>query len=221
VRTRAAGSTRNRRHGARRAHLLGTVPLLTLAVAGLAACGGGSAAAGSAASAGSPPPAGPPATTALPVAPTAVPPGGDLDSRCADALDDGAGHDLGGVELVRADGVLVTAFTLTAPPVSGPSFLTVELHDTAGAAVRQLGIELDGAAPVAAYIATSASAPVQRLDGTVHVVGAEVHAAFPAAVLDDLGAPWGWLASIGTESAVEDVCSAGGTAASEAPVIVP
>jgi hypothetical protein len=190
------------------------VPLLALAAAGLAACGGADADPGTASSAA------PSAATAGSAAPTALPAVGDLDSRCGDELDDGAGHDLAGVELVRAADVLVAAFTLTAPPVSGASFLTVQLHDADGAAVRQLGIELDGAEPVAAYIATSASAPVQRIEGTVHVEGAEVHAAFPAAVLDDLGATWGWLASIGTESAVEDICAGGGTDASAVPVAV-
>jgi hypothetical protein len=196
-------------------------------VAGLAGCGGDSAAAGPAAAVESPQQAAPSAA-ALPVgptaagsAPTALPQSGDLDSRCADELDDGTAHDLAGVELVRAADELVAAFTLTVPPVSGTSFLTVELHDTSGATVRQLGIELDGANPVAAYIATSASGPVQRLEGTVHVEGAEVHAAFPAAVLDDLGAHWGWLASIGTESAVEDVCAAGGTPDAPVAVVIP
>ena len=83
--------------------------------------------------------------------------------------------------------------------------------------MRQLGIELNGADPVAAYIATSPSAPVQRIEGTVHVEGAEVHAGFPSSVLDDLGASWRWQASIGTESVVEDVCGAG---TSETPVAV-
>jgi hypothetical protein len=158
------------------------------------------------------------------VAPTALPAAVDLDTRCADALDDGGGHDLAGVELVRAADELVAAFTLTAAPVSGASFLTVELRDAGGATVRQLGVELDGAEPVAAYIATSPSAPVQRLDGAVHVIGAEVHAAFPATVLDDLGTPWGWIAGIGTETAIEDVCAAAGATGSggaPSPVVVP
>ena len=120
---------------------------------------------------------------------------------------------------MRSGDVLVVAFALTSPPVSGASFLTLELHDATGAAVRQLGIELDGADPVAAYIATSPTDPVQRIDGTVHVVDAAVHAAFPATVLDDLGQPWSWLASVGTEAAVEDVC-AGGTATAPEPVVV-
>jgi hypothetical protein len=219
---RAAGPGRGRRHGAGRARLLGTVSLLTLATAGLAACGGAAADPGPV-TVGSPQTAAAPAAgpTVAASAPTALPQSGELDSRCADEFGDGVAHDLAGVELVRAADVLVAAFTLTVPPVSGGSFLTVELHDTSGAAVRQLGIELDGAQPVAAYVATSPSAPVQRLDDTVHVEGAEVHAAFPAAVLDDLGAHWGWLASIGTESAVEDVCAAGGTPDAPVAVVIP
>jgi hypothetical protein len=201
------------------------VPVLALAVAALAGCGGGTDP-GTAASVVSPSssaaaPAGP---TVAGVAPTGLPEAVDLDTRCADALDDGDGHDLAGVELVRADDELVAAFTLTAAPVSGASFMTVELRDAGGAAVRQLGIELDGAEPVAAYIATSPGEPVQRLEGAVHVIGAEVHAAFPATVLDGLGSPWGWLAGVGTESAIEDVCAASGATGSggaPSPVVVP
>ena len=164
--SRAAGPGRGRRHGAR--ILPGTVPVLVVVL--LSGCGGsdpGAAAAAPTSASGAP--AGP---TVAAAAPTALPQDVDLDTRCADALDDGGGHDLAGVELVRAAGQLVAAFTLTAAPVSGASFLTVELQDAGGAGVRQLGIELDGADPVAAYIATSPSAPVQRLDGAVHVIGA-------------------------------------------------
>jgi hypothetical protein len=213
-----------RRHGAR---LLGAVSALGLAAVALAGCGGDSIDPGTAAAVESPKPAAPPAAalpagpTAAANAPTALPQSGELDTRCADELDDGTGHDLAGVELVRAADELVAAFTLTSPPVSGTSLMTVELRDTTGAAVRQLGIELDGAEPVAAYIGTSASAPVQRLEGTVHVVGAEVHAALPAAVLDDLGTPWSRLAAVGTDTAgVEDICAAGGTDTAPSPVVV-
>jgi hypothetical protein len=216
---RAADPDAGRRRGARALQRLGIVPILFVAATGLAACGGGTEDTGSESSA--PTTAGATAgPTAAAAAPTALPAGGELDSSCGDELGDASGHDLAGVELVRSGDVLVVAFALTAPPVSGGSFLTVELHDTAGTAVRQLGVELDGAEPVAAYIATSPSAPVQRIDDSVHVVDAAVHAAFPADVLDDLGTPWSWFASIGTETAVEDICADGGTAATPTPVVV-
>jgi hypothetical protein len=216
---RAADPDAGRRRGARVFRRLGIVPIVLVAATGLAACGGTAADAGAAPSA--PTTAGAIAgPTAVAAAPTALPAGGELDSSCGDELGDASGHDLAGVELVRSGDVLVVAFALTAPPVSGGSFLTVELHDTAGSAVRQLGIELDGADPVAAYIATSPSAPVQRLDGSVHVVDAAVHAAFPADVLDDLGQPWSWFASVGTESATEDICADGGSDATPTPVVV-
>jgi hypothetical protein len=194
---------------------LGIALSVLVVAAGLAACSSGAADVGSAA------PAEPAtATSTTAAAPTALPAAGELESRCADALDDGTGHDLATVELVRSGDVLVVAFALTTPPVSGASFLTLELHDATGTAVRQLGIELDGADPVAAYIATSPSDPVQRLDGTVHVVDAAVHGAFPATVLDDLGTPWSWLASVGTESTLEDICADSGTGTAPVPVVV-
>jgi hypothetical protein len=218
---RAVGPNTGRRHGARAARRLGIVPIVLVATGGLAGCSGAAADTTSTPSPVSTagPTAGPTAAAAA-AAPTALQAGGELDSSCGDELGDSDGSDLAGVELVRSGDVLVVAFALTSPPVSGESFLTVELHDSSGAAVRQLGIELDGAEPVAAYIASAPSDPVQRLDDTVHVVDAAVHAAFPATVLDDLGEPWGWLASIGTESAVEDVCADGGTTAAPVPVVV-
>jgi len=155
----------------------------------------------------------------VPSAPTELPSGGDLQTSCGDSLDDGTGHDIAGVELVRQGDVLVAAFTLVAPPVSGDSFYTVQLDTPDGTALRQLGIELDGSAAVAAYVASSPD-DVQRLDGTVHVDGAEVHAAFPASVLEGLGPGWRWTAGVGTETTVQDICPGSG-AGPVAPIVVP
>jgi hypothetical protein len=156
-------------------------------------------------------------------APTALPTAPDLDTRCGDPLDDGTGGiDLAGVELLRQGDVLAAGFVLTTPPVgSDPLYLAVQLHSADGAVVHQLGIELAGSQPVAAYVGMTPDAGLQRLDGTVHVEGAEVHAAFPASVLDDLGAHWTWSAAAGDGAGdVTDTCPGTGTAGPVAPVVV-
>lgn len=197
---RAAGPARGRRHGAR--SVLGRAPSLGLPALFLAAgCAAAPGAAGS--------PAAPPVDSGA--APTALPSAGELQTSCADALDDGVGADLAGVWLVRQGDTLVAEFTFVAPPVSGAAFLTVELRTAGGAVARQLGVELDGTRPVAAYVATSPTDPVQRLDGAVHVQGADVHAAFPADVLDDLAPGWGWVASVSSETALQDTCPGAAT----------
>jgi hypothetical protein len=152
-------------------------------------------------------------------APTGLPSDGVMRTTCGDDLGDGAGHDLAEVVLARDDGELVAGFTLAAPPVSGGTFLTVELRTADGTPLRRLGVELDRGEPVAAYVADS-STSVQRLDGAVHVEGAEVHAVYPVDVLDGLGSNWGWVASVGTDNEVDDVCPGSGTGA-VSPIVVP
>jgi hypothetical protein len=165
----------------------------------------------------------PPSVAASPgAAPTAAPTTGDLVTRCSDDLADAAALDLAGAVLARQGDVLVTAFALGAPPVAdGGSFLTVEVRSADGATAHQLGVELQAGRPVAAYVAESPTAAPQVLTGTVHVEGAEVHAAFPAAVLDDLGEGWRWYAFTSTDTAaVADTCSAEGTSGDDVPLVV-
>ncbi|MGY1591880.1 hypothetical protein ACI79D_07880 [Geodermatophilus sp. SYSU D00708] len=164
-----------------------------------------------------------PSAFAVPgAAPTAAPTAGDLVTRCSDDLGDAAALDLAGVVLARQGDVLVTAFALGAPPApEGGSFLTVELRSADGLTAHQLGVELLASQPVAAYVVASPSADPRVLTGTVHVEGAEVHAAFPAAVLDDLGTGWRWYAFAGTDtSAGEDSCPAEGASGDDVPLVV-
>ncbi|NEK57201.1 hypothetical protein GCU56_04845 [Geodermatophilus sabuli] len=60
---------------------------------------------------------------------------------------------------------------------------------------------------------------MQRLDDAAHVQGPEVHAGFPAGVLDGLGAGWGWVASVSPETAMEDTCPGDTTAGPVRPVV--
>ncbi|MGY1822837.1 hypothetical protein [Geodermatophilus sp. SYSU D00079] len=201
-------------------------PLLVLSVATLL-CGCGSSTADPVATAGAataPPAAASaaPSVAAAVGAPTAAPTTGDLLTRCSDDLADAAALDLAGAVLVRQGDVLVTAFALGAPPApQGGAFLTVELRSADGSTAHQLGVELLAGQPVAAYVAASPTAEPQVLTGTVHVEGAEVHAAFPAAVLDDLGEGWRWYAFTGTDATpVADTCPAAGTSGDDVPLVV-
>jgi hypothetical protein len=202
------------------------LPLLLLpAVVLVSACSGPAAGPDPAAAAvpAEAPAAAAPSAAGVPgAAPTAVPTTGDLVTRCSDDLADATALDLAGAVLARQGDVLVTAFALGAPPApAGGSFLTVEVRSADGATAHQLGVELQAGRPVAAYVAESPTAAPQVLTGTVHVEGAEVHAAFPAAVLDDLGEGWRWYAFTGTDtSAVADTCPAEGTAGDDVPLVV-
>jgi hypothetical protein len=208
---RAAGGLPHRRHGIPARAVLVAACAVLLCAAVLTGCTAVVPAAvhsAPAASAGWRPPT-----------PSTGPAAGTLRTACGDDLHDGAGLDLAGVVLARRADELVAVFTLTSPPDKGASLLAVELRRADGTPLRRLTTELDRGQPVAASVTWSPT-NAQRLDGAVRMAGAEVHAAYPAAVLDGLGSGWSWVASAGSSTAVDDLCP-GDAAGQGPPVVVP
>jgi hypothetical protein len=143
-------------------------------------------------------------------APTALPANGDLDTRCTDGNGDTAGIDLSSVALVSQDDQLVVAFAFSSGvPNHGAAILTIQAGSQDGSASHQLGIQLLEGKPAASFVATSPTSSPTRLYDAVHVADGQVHAAFPAAAVTDLGPKWNWFAMAGGVDAVDDFCPGG------------
>ena len=140
-------------------------------------------------------------------APTALPAGGELDTRCTDWNGDTAGIDLASVALVSQDDQLVVAFAFTkGVPTEGPVILTIQALSQDGSVQHQLGIQLQDGKPAASFVVDSPTSEPTRLYDAVHVADGEVHAAFPADAVKALGAKWNWFAMAGGVDAVDDFC---------------
>jgi hypothetical protein len=146
-------------------------------------------------------------TNAQAVAPTALPSGGDLFSRCTDAVGDTGGMDLAEVTLVSQGDQLIVEFAFAHPvPTKGIVILTVEARSEDGGQIRQLGIALQDGQPVAVYVSTPPNGQPVRVITEAHIAPGAVHAAFPANVVAPLGSGWSWFATDGGKSAVDDYC---------------